>query len=128
MRVASFLISQDEGQAEVSVSMFPGDAGGELANVNRWRGQLGLEAIDEAALRKQATAIFPKDTRSILVDLRGVDARKQKPARLVGAIVPHGDQTWFYKLMGSEGVVEGEKGAFQKFVQTVNYESAVATP
>ena len=33
------------GKVDVSVVVLPGPAGGELANVNRWRGQIGLAAI-----------------------------------------------------------------------------------
>ena len=36
--------------AELSVLVFPGDVGGELANINRWREQIGLAAIEESAL------------------------------------------------------------------------------
>jgi len=38
------------GKVELSVVVLPGPAGGELNNVNRWRGQIGLLPIDEAAL------------------------------------------------------------------------------
>ncbi|TMB35869.1 MAG: hypothetical protein E6J61_01015, partial [Deltaproteobacteria bacterium] len=38
------------GHVEVSLTVLPGMAGGDLANVNRWRGQLGLSAIDDAAI------------------------------------------------------------------------------
>jgi len=42
-------------------------------------------------------------------------------AKLVGAIVPLGDRTWFYKLMGNEQVVESQKEVFSKFVKSVKY-------
>ena len=44
MVLASYNISAKEGSPTVTVSMFPGDVGGVLANVNRWRGQLGQPA------------------------------------------------------------------------------------
>src|SRR5262245_48698828 len=47
MRVASFSVP---GKAEMSVVTLPGDAGGELANVNRWRNQIGLPPLDQKAL------------------------------------------------------------------------------
>jgi hypothetical protein len=40
---------------------------------------------------------------------------------LVAVMVPHGDNTWFYKLSGEGPVVEEEKAGFVKFVQTVRY-------
>src|SRR4051812_36103019 len=40
MRYAT--IKPADGKVEVSVVVLPGPAGGELANVHRWRGQIGL--------------------------------------------------------------------------------------
>src|SRR5262245_25745365 len=40
MRAASFRVPAGEEFIEVSVVPLGGEAGGELANVNRWRGQL----------------------------------------------------------------------------------------
>ena len=49
MRYAT-LTPPGAGKVEMSVVVLPGAAGGELANVNRWRGQIGLPPLDEAAL------------------------------------------------------------------------------
>ena len=43
-----------EKQADVSVVSLSGMAGGDLANVNRWRDQVKLGPIDEATLAKSA--------------------------------------------------------------------------
>lgn len=50
MRLATYVVSDESGDVEVAVTRFPGRVGGELANVNRWRGQMGLEPVDEAGL------------------------------------------------------------------------------
>ena len=55
------------------------------------------------------------------VDMAGKDARTGGKARLVAAVVPVQGRTWFYKLMGKEEVVEREKSAFTKFVQSAEY-------
>ena len=52
MRVASFGISQDGKQADVSVIPLGGMAGTDPANVNRWRGQVGLGPLAEAEVSK----------------------------------------------------------------------------
>src|SRR3954454_12990535 len=52
LRVASFRITGQEGKsAEVSVIPLSGQAGRDVDNVNRWRGQVGLPAVSEAELR-----------------------------------------------------------------------------
>jgi len=120
--VAKFVISgAGAAQAAVNVSMSGGAGGGLAGNINRWRGQLGLNQLSEEEAAKLATPIDNAGSPIRLVDLSGTDARSGQKARLVGAIVPQGDQTWFYKLMGDESVVAGQKEAFVSFVQTAKY-------
>jgi hypothetical protein len=53
MRLATFEITDSEaGVVEVAVTSFPGEVGGVLANVNRWRGQMGVAPVDEAGLEQ----------------------------------------------------------------------------
>ncbi len=119
--LAKFLVGGNEGGAEITVSAFPGSTGGVLANVNRWRGQVGLAPVDEAEANKHATSLDVMGGRAMLVDVSGKNAKTGQPARLIGVIVPREGQTWFYKLMGNPGVAEREKSAFLKFVQSVRY-------
>jgi hypothetical protein len=117
--VAKFNIAGDGGAtAAVNVSSSPGDGGGLAANVNRWRGQLGLQPDTEPLKPPQIDVAGGKAS---LVDLSGKDARTGQPARLVGIVVSRPDQTWFYKLMGDAKVVESQKAAFTQFVQGVKY-------
>ena len=51
IRLASFNVPFDGGVGDLSVIRLGGQAGGNLANVNRWRDQLGLSEIDEITLR-----------------------------------------------------------------------------
>jgi cysteinyl-tRNA synthetase len=43
-------------EAEVAVTVFPGTVGGLTANVNRWRGQIGLPPASEADIQAQIQA------------------------------------------------------------------------
>jgi hypothetical protein len=123
--VAKFqLAGENNAQAAVNVSMSAGDGGGALANVNRWRTQLGLPAFGEADLTKAAKSLDVSGSKAMFVDMTGTDARTQQKARLLAAIVPHAQQTWFYKLMGNEQIVDREAAAFTKFVQTAKYPDA----
>lgn len=115
------LTGEGSGRADVNISMSAGDGGGLLANVNRWRQQLGLPATSEAELAGSIKSIETTGGKASLVELNGTDARTGQPARVIGAIVPRSGQTWFYKLMGDSKLVETQKEAFTKFVQTVRY-------
>ena len=126
---AQFLLAEysiagvNGAKAEVNVAQLSGNGGGVLANVNRWRGQIGLDPVDEISLAKLTTTLDVTGGRATLVDMTGNDMSGQS-TRLVAAIVPMGDQTWFYKLMGDETVVASQKDAFTKFVQTARYANA----
>lgn len=113
--VAKFLIA--DGAAAVNVSSSAGDGGGLAANVNRWRGQLGLQpAADVATTPLQVT-----DGKAGRVDIDGTNSQTGKPAKLIGVMVSQSDRTWFYKLMGDPTVVDAQTDAFIKFVQSAKY-------
>jgi hypothetical protein len=120
--VAKFMLAGDGGAtAAVNVSMSANDGGGVAANVNRWRGQLGMSPLSEDDLNKSLTTVAVTSGAASLVDMSGTDVRTGQPTRLVGVIVSQTDRTWFYKLMGDAKVVEGQKDAFTQFVQGVKY-------
>jgi len=117
--VAKYIVTgSDNSRADVNVSKSPGTGGGFAANVNRWRGQLGLGQLSEAELNKIATPLDTAAGKGLSVDMSGTDGRSGQKARLVGVIIPEQSQTWFYKIMGDEKLVASEKDAFLKFVQS----------
>ncbi|HEV2692764.1 MAG TPA: hypothetical protein VG347_07690 [Verrucomicrobiae bacterium] len=123
MLFAKFTVANGGAKADVnimSISQAAGDGGGMLANVNRWRGQLGLSQLDDAGLAQIVTL----SKAGSVVDLTGVNAKTSQPARLVGVVVSANGQTWFYKLMGDESVVAAQKDAFLQFIQSAKYPDA----
>lgn len=122
--LAEYSIAGANGaKAEVNVAQLSGNGGGVLPNVNRWRGQIGLDPVDEVGLAKVTTTLTVAGGQATFVDMTGKDMSGEA-MRLVAAIVPMGDQTWFYKLMGDEKVVADQKDAFTKFVQSAKYSNA----
>ena len=111
-----FSIRATNGTATVSLTVLQGDGGGLLGNVNRWRGQLGLEPLDESSLASGVEAIAALGSGARLVDLNGTSNRTQLDTRLVGVIVSRNELTWFYKLMGTPAVVAAEKDEFLKYL------------
>ena len=124
--LAQFLIARyvikgsGAATATVNVSQLAGDGGGLLANVNRWRKQLGVAQITEADLAKLAT-MDVSGAKATLVEISGTDPRSGQPAGLVGVVLPLGGQTWFYKLTGDAGVVAAQKAALIQFVASAKY-------
>ena len=120
--VSKFLVTgEGSAQASVNVSTSAGDGGGLVANVNRWRQQLGLGAMPEAELGNSLTSVDVAGGKATLTDMTGKDPKTGDPARLIAAIVPRQGQTWFFKLMGDAKVVEREKDAFTGFVRGTEY-------
>ena len=117
MQVAKFAVQATDGaKADVSVSIFPSDTGGTLANVNRWRRQLGLADVDEEGLKECVTAL---EGTSIADAPGGILADLTKDnRRLLGAIVPRDGRWWFYKMLGDAPAVNAEKENFVHFVKT----------
>ena len=72
MRAASFGILQDGKQADVSVVPLGGMAGNDAANVNRWRGAVGLPTLAEADIAKLAEKVPVADLTGDLYDLAGL--------------------------------------------------------
>jgi hypothetical protein len=120
--VAKFLVTgAANAQANINVSMSPGDGGGLLANLNRWRNQLGLGPVAEADLAKATQSLDLPGAKASLADITGQDARSGQQTRLVAVVIPRSGETWFYKMMGNAPLVQQEKDAFMKFVQSVKY-------
>jgi hypothetical protein len=55
------------------------------------------------------------------VEIEGTSAQTGRPAKLIGVMVSQSDRVWFYKLMGDPKLVESQKDAFVKFVQSAKY-------
>ncbi len=116
MRVGSFLIKGDKGQqVDMSVVPLSGEAGGDLSNINRWRGQISLGPITEADLPGQSQKITPGGRAMLLVDF----ANQSK--RLMAAIYHREGRTWFFKMMGDETTVTAAKPKFMQFLKTIKF-------
>jgi hypothetical protein len=119
---AKFRVTGEAGaKAEINVSTSSGMGGGLLPNVNRWRGQLSLGALDQVALDKIAATLEVPAGKAVLVDFSGADSETDHKTRCVGVMVSLPNATWFYKLAGSDTVVAREKDAFLSFVRSVKY-------
>ncbi len=70
-RYATFLIGPKEQAFELVVSSLEGQAGSTLANVNRWRRQIGLRPIGEVALVKVTKPMKVDGVAATLVDMVG---------------------------------------------------------
>ena len=118
MRKATYIIAGDGGaKAELTITAFPGDVGGEMANLTRWRGQVGLPDAPATEIAKAVTRFKSAGLKFAVADF--ANDKSSPPARLIGAIVPVGDSTWFFKFTGPPALLEKERVAFLEFLKTI---------
>jgi hypothetical protein len=111
MRKGSYSVGGPEGAGDISITAFPGDVGGNLANVNRWLGQLQLPPVSDAA-----SVLQPLESNGLhLLVFEGAN----QGSRMIGVIVPQSGATWFFKFTGPDALVAREKPAFLDFLKTV---------
>lgn len=117
MRKATFVITGEAGAtAELAVTAFPGDVGGEVANLNRWRGQLQLAPQSPSDAAAAITRVQANGLTIGVVEMVGTGAT---PVRLIGAMVPFDGATWFFKLTGPDALVAAQKQAFLDFARSI---------
>ncbi len=117
MRKGSFAIKDGDAEADLSITAFPGDTGGLLANLNRWRGQIALPPLTQDQLNANREHVDIGPLHVDVVDFAGTAGGT--PTRIIGAVVPLEGETWFFKLMGPDALVAREKTAFREFLATV---------
>src|SRR5947209_4505428 len=96
-------------------------AGGDAANVNRWRGQVGQPPASEEDLRKAAQAVDVGGQPAELHDVAGTSASGGGASRILGVIQHRGDTAWFFKMTGDDAVVAQQKPAFIEFLKSFQF-------
>jgi len=104
---------------DVSVVVLPGTAGGELANVNRWRGQLGVAPLDDAAAKSARSLVQTKTGPFALYDFESDDS---KPSRMIAARAVFEGNTWFFKMLGEPGAVGAARKDFIHVLESLHVE------
>lgn len=107
-----------QGKIDASVVVLPGPAGGELANVNRWRNQIGLAPVDDATLAGARKVIQTKAGALNVYDFTNGD----KTSRVVAGLTESGGNTWFVKLSGDAGAVGAAREDFMKLLRSLRFE------
>jgi hypothetical protein len=116
IRKVNLKVTDENGSAELTVLVFPGAVGGWMANINRWRGQIGLAAATPEDV--------PAFTQSYTISKhRGLYVRLEGGAQsILGSMLPFHGATWFFKFQGSSGTVLANEAKMKAFLDTVAIE------
>ncbi|MFT4901380.1 MAG: hypothetical protein ACI81V_000651 [Lentimonas sp.] len=102
---------------ELSVSRFPGTVGGDLANVNRWRGQLGLAGVAELTdVPGLVERNCPAGTGRFL------ELFADEPLSAAGMRtfwIFHQGDSWFFKAVGSRQALTANREQFDGWIQSI---------
>jgi len=121
MRLASFEIPYSIGSGDLSIMELGGDGGGLEANVNRWRGQIGLDPLTKLEINDEAENGVSKLGNYQLFQLINLE---KKESAFLAAVFPLESRTLFIKLTASvEGILEIEKD-FKAFCSSMKFENS----
>lgn len=113
MQMVRFEVAEGERTLEISISQ----AGGNLEmNLARWRDQVGLPAASSEELKAALQPIEIDGVAGHYVNLTG----EQKT--ILGAIVPHGGASLFFKVRGDKDLAEREAPRFREFLNSVRFQ------
>ena len=127
MRFATLRPVPGDGTLEVRVTPLGKIAADPLSNANRWAGQIGLEALDEAALAQVSRSVQAGDRTAFYVDLKGPATDDGPGQRILGAILDGDERTWFFMLPGQTDLVEPHAKAFEEFIASVRLEGGAGS-
>ncbi len=106
------------GGGRVTVSKLAGDGGGLAANLNRWRGQVGLKPLADNEVTGQPLKIADSQEEMLLFNLTSADSAADAEGILAG-VLPLKTETWYFKFTGPVGVLRKTEGVFAEFLRSV---------
>jgi hypothetical protein len=118
MRLASFEVTGigKKDTADISVVLLKGKAGGLIANINRWRNQIGLESVSKDKILAQINA-----GKSKLGKFKWIKISNPKNPKMAiwGAILPAKNRTLFIKMAGPLKILELNSNKFLSFCKSL---------
>ena len=114
MRLATYEIPDEGGPIEVAITRFPGDVGGMLANINRWRGQVGLGPITQADIPAMLTTFENPGFNGATMLIDGPEQH------MLAASIhePGANRTWFVRVTTTPAAAARVREQFESFARS----------
>ena len=113
---SKFSFEVTDGGQNALVTVSPLQDSELLANVNRWRAQLGLGSIMQKELDEQVKRIKLGDVTAKYLQVEG------ETQTILVVIAVNEGTTWFIKLKGDRELAEKQKEKFEEFVKSFRFE------
>lgn len=120
MRLVNLSVGDESTPAEVTVFAFSAAApamADPLANINRWRQELGMPPTSQEELDQQTEELEIGGLTATYVDLRPEGGQE----RTLAAMAKRGDRVWFFKLRGPAKTVDAQRDVFRRWLTTINF-------
>jgi len=98
--------------ALVTFTILGGESGGLAANIDRWRGQVGLDPLGEAGVSRSATPMKFVGADAWLVEAIGKDRA------ILGVVALSPQYSMFLKMDGAPSAVAAQRSAFVQLAQS----------
>jgi hypothetical protein len=125
MRKAAFRVADGPREATITAIDFPATAGplvaDPLANVNRWRSEVGLEPLAADDLSAATEPITVDGLQAIYMEAIPPAALGEETADrgTLAAMATGNDVVWFFKITGDVDVVVAQRNQFRSFLQSI---------
>jgi hypothetical protein len=130
MRLAN-LVPAGNPNAECTLTLLGGSGGGELSNVNRWRAQMSLAPIDQAAMDAiPKMPVLGSEAPFFQLDgaYSGMDGEPRANWSMLGLILIRDAGTVFVKMNGPTDLVNAERANFLAFCSSLRVPGAASAP
>jgi hypothetical protein len=119
IRVASFTVTNANGQtADVGVIPLPAGSS-ELDLVNMWRQQMGLSAVTNA--NSEIVTVGSNQGKLFEITSAVPQTSGDLRARILVAMLTRGATSWFFKMDGEDSFVASQKENFLQFLKSVSF-------
>ena len=118
MRISSYLVPGENNTfLDFSVVKLSGDGGGLRNNINRWRGQLGLDPVADVQQGRDY-----KILQHVLGDVLWVRLENLRGQGMLVGIFDAKGQIYFFKLNGALSQLNKESKTFEQVLRTMHFE------
>lgn len=114
---AAFAAGPDDRPVRITITQTPA-AMGLLAQLNRWRRQVGMDPMTEEDIDKQVGTLQIGEVEASFVQFSGPTGDS-----ITGAVAEVGEQMWFFKMRGPAQTVIEETDRMRAFCKSVRFKS-----
>ena len=118
---AKYTLARRQGDQQATITISPLKKTNEWpANVEMWQNQMGIDQLSPEELDAKTSSIEVGGEVGKLISIESPESGEQRQA-LVAAMVVHGENAWFFKLIGDRDLVLEQKPSLEALLKSVAF-------